>query len=115
MLQFTNAVATLKEGASINEANFRDTKVFARLLLPKGSKLEDIQSVDSFQLSESREYIRAELFWLNKKNVVITDNRLFVNVNKNSVIKYNEANKFYYVELIHPSIALSKDEVVFGK
>lgn len=113
LYNFNNAVASLKDDAKpLDEAILRDTKVYAKLMISKGNKFEDVKSRDMFMLSSEGNYIRAELFILKSNGQMVIDHRVFVNVDINSKIMANKAGKFYYVELIHPTIDVSKDEAI---
>lgn len=111
ILNFTNAIASTKDDSiQIDEATLRTTKIYAKLMLAKGEKFEAVTSREQFLLSESGDYIRAELFFINKNNNMLIDHRLYLNVAIDAVIKANTQNKFYYAELIHPTISLAEDE-----
>lgn len=113
MINFINGLATLKNEATIiNEEVLRQTKVYAKLMLSKGTKFEDVKDRSQFLLSESGEFIRAELFVINKQGTAIYDNRFFVNVSKDAAILANSASRMYYVELLHPTVDLTQSVLV---
>jgi hypothetical protein len=106
-INFTNAVATLKDGAVIDEAKLRDNKVYAKLMMKAGSKFGEPKSAKDFLLSEKGTHIRAELFIITKSGNMVIDNRLWVNVNIDAYILRDDATRMYFVELIHPTVDLS--------
>lgn len=107
IISFTNAVASIKEGAVIDEARLRDTTVYAKLMLTSGTKFGTVVDRHQFLLSVSGNHIRAELFYLNKRGQQIFDNRLYINVNIDAKIFKDDTTRMYYVELIHPIIDLT--------
>jgi len=109
-INFENGLATLKEGCQVNVSALRQQQVFAKLMLSKGMKFNDVASREDFLLSAEKKHIRAELFWISPNGVIIVDERLFVNVNKDAIIK--KASNMYYVELIHPTFDPDEGEVV---
>lgn len=106
-INFTNALATLKDGASINEEKLRETKVYAKLMLKSGGKFDQVKSVKDFLLSDKGTHIRAELFIINSRGTMLIDNRLWVNVELDALIMRDDANHMFFVELIHPTVDLS--------
>lgn len=113
---FDNAVASLKDGAKpLNEEALRETRVFAKLMLPAGSKYDSIQSPNDFMLSESGEFIRAEMFIVNKRGTMVTDHRTFVNVRKDAKIQRIAKQKLFFVELIHPTLNLAEATDAFAE
>ena len=109
-INFENGLATLKEGCSVNVSALRQQTVYAKLMLSKGMKFNDVASREDFLLSKEGQHIRAELFWISPNGVVITDERLFVNVNKDA--KIMKGASMYYVELLHPTFDPDEGEVV---
>jgi hypothetical protein len=107
IISFTNAVASIKEGAVIDEARLRDTTVYAKLMLTSGTKFGTVVDRHQFLLSEAGNHIRAELFYLNKRNQQVFDQRLFVNVSIDAKILCDATTKMYYVELEHPTVDLA--------
>lgn len=96
-INFENGIASVKSGMYVDEARLRETTVYAKLMLAKGTKLAD----KKFQYSESGTHIRATAFLINSRNVAVEVDKLFVNIDptKSKLFK-NEHS--YYVELIHP-------------
>mgnify|MGYP003589760131 CR=1 FL=1 len=109
-ITFDNAVATLKEGAVIDEAGLRTTAVYGKLMLQAGMKFDKVKSTKDFLLSDSKKFIRAELFYINKHGTMVVDQRLWLNVAIDAKIMKDASTKMYFVELIHPVINL--DEAV---
>lgn len=107
IISFTNAVASIKEGVELDEARLRDTSVYAKLMLTSGTKFGTVTDRHQFLLSEAGNHIRAELFYINKRNQQIFDQRLFVNVNIDAKILRDDTTKMYYVELEHPTVNLA--------
>jgi len=109
MINFVNGLATLKnEQTVIDESVLRQTKVYGKLMMSKGTKFGEITDRSQFLLSDSGEFIRAELFIVNKQGAIVVDNRLFVNVDINADISVDEDNKCYVVKLLHPKFDESK-------
>ena len=106
-INFTNALATLKDGTSINEEALRNTKVYAKLMLKSGGKFDQVKSVKDFLLSDKGTHIRAELFIINKSGTMLTDQRLWLNVDIDALIMRDDVNNMFFVELIHPTVDLS--------
>lgn len=106
-INFANAVATLKDGATINESALRETTVYAKLMLQAGMKFDKVKSVQDFILSAKGEHIRAELFIINSKGNMVIDQRLWVNVDKSAKIMRDDHSRMFFVELIHPTVDLS--------
>lgn len=109
-INFANAVATLKDGAIIDESALRNTVVYAKLMLNAGMKFATVKSTKDFILSAKGEHIRAELFIINNKGNMVIDQRLWVNVDKSAKIMRDDNSRMYFVELIHPVVNL--DEAV---
>ena len=109
-ISFNNAVATLKDGATINEEGLRSTAVYGKLMLQAGKKFATVKSVKDFLLSDSKKFIRAELFYINKHGTMVVDQRLWLNVSIDAKIMKDASTKMFFVELIHPTINL--DEAV---
>ncbi len=109
-ISFNNAVATLKDNAVIDEAGLRSTAVYGKLMLQAGMKFATVKSVKDFLLSDSKKFIRAELFYINKHGTMVVDQRLWLNVAIDAKIMKDASTKMYFVELIHPVINL--DEAV---
>jgi hypothetical protein len=107
-INFANAVATLKDGATINEEGLRNSVVYAKLMLKAGMKFDKVKSTKDFILSAKGEHIRAELFIINGKGNMVIDQRLWVNVDKGAKIMKDEHSKMFFVELIHPTVDLSE-------
>ena len=105
-INFVNALATVKDNASINEVGLRDTTVYAKLMLKSGKKFNTVKSTKDFLLSESGKYIKAELFYINKRGIAVYDNRMWLNVAIDAKIMRDDASKMYFVELIHPTLDL---------
>jgi hypothetical protein len=97
IINFENAIASVKEGQTVDESKLRQTKVYAKLMLAKGTRLVDKQ----FQYSESGAMIRATAFILGNMGQIINVDKLFVNIDPNKSTLYKN-NSMYYVELIHP-------------
>jgi len=109
MINFVNGLATLKDSNTvIDEAVLRQTKVYGKLMMSKGIKFGEVTDRSQFLLSDSGDFIRAELFIIGKNGTIVTDNRLFLNVAIDSDIGIDEVNKCYVVELIHPRFDPSK-------
>lgn len=106
-INFANAVATLKDGAIIDESALRNTVVYAKLMLNAGMKFDKVKSTKDFILSAKGEHIRAELFIINNKGNMVIDQRLWVNVDKGAKIMRDDTTKMFFVELIHPTVDLS--------
>ena len=104
-INFENGIASVKTGMSVDEAKLRDTTVYAKLMLEKGTKLAD----KKFQYSESGTHIRATAFVINSRNIAVEVDKLFVNIDptKSKLMK-NEHS--YYVELIHPQFNVGVEE-----
>jgi len=113
IINFSNAIATLKDGATINEEVLRSTKVYAKLMLQAGMKFENVKSTKDFILSDKGTHVRAELFIINKNDTMIIDNRLWVNVNIDAVIMRDDTTRMFFVELIHTTVNLSNAVVAF--
>jgi hypothetical protein len=109
-INFINAIASLKEGETIDMEKLRATKVYAKLMMAKGQSFGNITDRSQFLLSEKGSHMRAEAFIINRLGQPVEVNKLFVNVDIDSKIKINEATKSYYVELEHPTIDISKDK-----
>ena len=107
-ISFNNAVATLKDGAVIDEAGLRTTAVYGKLMLQAGMKFDKVKSVKDFLLSDSKKFIRAELFYINKHGTMVVDQRLWLNVAIDAKIMKDTSTKMYFVELIHPVINLDE-------
>ena len=103
IIPFNNAVASIKDGESVNIEALRETRVFAKLMLAKGTKFSATKpKLKDFLLSESGEFIRAECFILGSKGQRITVDKLFINVAvKDTAMKPIQGG--WVVELIHPS------------
>jgi len=114
IINFSNAIATLKDGATINEEVLRETKVYAKLMLQAGMRFENVKSTKDFILSDKETHIRAELFVINKNDTMIIDNRLWVNVNVNAVIMRDDTTRMFFVELIHTTVNLSNVVIAFS-
>ena len=110
---FDNAIMSLKDGENpLNEAELRKVRVFGKLMLNKGNKFDTEKRVLSqFIKSDSQNHIRAELFLLGSRGQIITDNRVFVNVQIEG-IKIKQGRNFWFVELVHPSIDIDSCESV---
>lgn len=103
------------DGATVDEEKLALTTLYAKLMLRAGMKIDEAlasQSLDCFLLSESGDYIRAEPFVLGRDGRVIPTGKLWVNVSKNSNIKYNENCRMFYVELLPATIDVKQDKVV---
>lgn len=109
-INFNNAIATLKDDATIDEAGLRSTQVYAKLMLKSGMKYDKVKSTKDFLLSDSKKFIRAELFYINKHGTMVVDQRLWLNVSIDAKIMKDESTKMFFVELIHPTVNL--DEAV---
>ena len=107
-INFTNAVASIKDGATINESALRETTVYGKLMLKAGMKFDKVKSTKDFLLSDSKKFIRAELFIINKRGNMVVDQRLWLNVSIEAKIMKDTSTKMYFVELIHPTVDLSE-------
>ena len=105
LINFNNAIASVKEGFAIDESKLRNCTVYAKLLLNKGTKYSD----KSFMKSKSGDFIKAELFIIGSNGQIIYDNRLFVSIDP-SKSKLLTSNNIWFVELEHPSLDVSKAE-----
>lgn len=115
MINYTNAVVSVMDGATVDTEKLALTTLYAKLMLKSGMKVDEAlaaQSLDSFLLSESGDYIRAEPFVLGRDNRIIPTGKLWVNVAKTSVIKYNETARMFYVELLPATVDVRQDKVV---
>jgi len=112
-IHFMNALANIKDDVSIDEGRLRETRVYGKLMLKAGMKFDKVKSVKDFLLSEKGEHIRAELFWINKNDCVVIDDRMWLNVAANAKIMRNDAGRLFYVELIHPTINLDASVEAF--
>lgn len=113
-INFNNALASLIPGAKpIDEEALRGVKVFGKLMLKRGNKFDETNtSLDQFIASENGDHIKAEMFILGSRNQIISQGkRVFLNVQKEG-IQVIKADKFWFVELIHPTLDLSTCEVV---
>jgi hypothetical protein len=115
IINFSNAIATLKEGATINEEALRGTTVYAKLMMKSGMKFDNVKSPDDFLHSTKGDHISAELFVITKSNSMLIDERLWLNVDKNATIMRDNNNRMFFVELIHPTVDLSSATVAFPK
>lgn len=109
-INFNNAVASIKDGEIINEEALRNSTVYAKLMVRAGKKFDTVKSVKDFLLSDSKKFIRAELFFINKHGTMVIDQRLWLNVSIDAKIMKDASTKMYFVELIHPTVNL--DEAV---
>jgi hypothetical protein len=109
-ISFTNAIANVKEGSTIDVDRMRDHRVFGKLMLAKGQRFGGKKVLKDFILSESGNFIAAELFFVNSKGTILPDNRVFLHVHTNTLIIPDELNRFYYVELIHPQLTGATDK-----
>ena len=105
LISFNNAVASVKDGFTIDESKLRQVTVYAKLLLNKGTKHSD----KSFMVSKSASFIKAELFIIGSKGQIILDNRLFVSIDPTKS-KLLTNGSMWFVELEHPSLDVSKCE-----
>jgi len=102
IINFNNAIVSVKDGYTLNESVLRETKVYAKLMLAKGKSVATVSSIDDFLLSAEAKHIRAELFIVNSRGTIIFDDRCFVNVNVDA--KKHKLNGMIYVELEHPTL-----------
>ena len=115
LINYKNAVATVMDGVVVDLEKLATTTLYGKLMLKSGMKVEAVlanPTLDSFLLSESAEYIRAEPFVIGKDGRVVPTGKLWLNVSKSSVIRYNKEYRMFYVECIPLSIDISQDEVV---
>jgi len=109
-ISFVNAVANVKKGATIDTDRMRDHRVFGKLMLAKGQRFGGQKTLGDFILSESKNTIAAEMFFVNSRGTMLSDNRVFLHVHADALIIPDEVNHFYYVELIHPTLKGSEDK-----
>jgi len=109
-ISFNNAVASIKDGATIDEAGLRNTRVYGKLMLKAGMKFDKVKSIKDFIPSESGKFVRAELFYLNKQGNMVVDQRLWLNVAVDAKVLRDDNTKMFFVELEHPTVNL--DEAV---
>lgn len=114
IISFTNGLATLKDGFTIDEGALRKARVYGKLMLNKGMKFDAVKSVSDFMASENGQYIRAELFIVNSTGNMVIDQRMWLNVSKDALIMRDDQSRMFWVELIHPIVDLSKSTVAFG-
>lgn len=107
IISFNNGLASVKEDFTIDEAKLRNCRVFAKLMLNKGTKYSD----KSFLTNEEGTFIRAELFIIGSLGQIIYDQRMFVNIDPNKS-KLQTNGTMWFVELQHPSLDPDKAEVV---
>lgn len=103
LISFNNGIASVKEGQTVDEQALRNTQVYAKLMLSKGNKFNaKTKSMDQFILSESKEYISAEMFILGSRGQMIVVDKVFLNINptQSSIKPFNNS---WVCELIHPS------------
>lgn len=115
MISYKNAVVSVMDGAIVDLEKLAVTALYGKLMLKAGMKIDEAlasQSLDSFLTSESGDYIRAEPFVLGRDGRIIPTGKLWVNVAKTSSIKYNEAARMFYVELLPATIDVRQDKVV---
>ena len=93
---FENALATVKQGEKVDIISLRKTRVFAKLMLKKGTKLADRQ----IQVSSTGKMYKATCFIIGPKKQIIEVDKLFINVNKDAIFRENSS--MIYAELIHP-------------
>ena len=113
IIPFNNAVASIKDGESVNIEALRETRVFAKLMLAKGNKFDSTKKpkLANFLTSESKEFIRAECFILGSKGQRITVDKLFINVAvKDIAMKPFQGG--WIVELVHPSFDVTEFDTV---
>jgi len=105
VINFVNGIASVKEGQTVDVSKLRQTRVYAKLMLEKGTKLVD----KKFQYSDSGEYIRATAFVVGKDNQIIDVDKLFVSIDpKESKLHRNDT--MYYIELMHPQFDKGVEE-----
>jgi len=101
---FDNGLASLRQGAKpLEESVLRETTVYAKLMLSKGTKFGTVTDRKQFFLSKEKKHIVAELFIIGSKNQIVYDKRVSVYVDINANLEVDDKNKMYYVQLVHPT------------
>ena len=105
-ISFTNARVAVKEQYTLDENEMRSHKIYAKLYMNSGASFDN----PSFMLSSTGKSYVADMFITGKSGQIITDRRVFVNVNLDSKILKDKVNKMYFVELIHPTLNMAECE-----
>ena len=112
IISFENGLATVQEGKQVDQSALRNTTVYGKIMLTKGTKITDVSSRDQFLSSTSGEYLRAECFIVGNKGQIINVDKLWLNINKDADIMFNEHMKAFVVELVHPTFDASSNKPV---
>ncbi len=103
------------DGAVVDLEKLASTKLFGKLMLRAGMKVEAVllnPTTDSLMLSESGDYIKAEPFVIGKDGRVVPTGKLWLSIEVGSIIKYSKTCKMFYVECIPNTLDLRDDKVV---
>ena len=116
MLNYTNAVVTVKENVVVDEEKLSSTKIYAKLMMKAGSKFESVvlePKLSDFLLSEKGDHFRAEPFVIGASgNIVSVGSKLWCNLNRDTKILVNEQARMFYAELIPQAFDTSKSREV---
>ena len=118
MLNYSNAVVTVKENVVVDESIF-SAPLYAKLMLRKGMKFDEVLAshkenikvdketalekfLENFFISDKGEHIRCEAFSKSQVTgaVVSHENSLWCNLSIDSKILFNDKTKMFFSELI---------------
>lgn len=110
-IDFANGVANIKEGETVDMEKLRSKRLFGKLMLTKGSSFSNEFDQNSFQLSDSGRSYRCQPFTIGSRNQIVESNKLFLYASIKGATIYEGGNMFF-VELIHPTLDITKCKIV---